>query len=337
MLIGDACCFLGERGKDPLAQKDLMLNFGVATATPPTVPLENKKGGRPLTMKETLDKVGGFKNSIINQERLRLVFGFSDLVEATNNKQTGVVLGLQNTPSDAEPEALFEAGIRIMAIAYYGQNQYGSGFANAEIGLTEDGRNLIRRYAEAGMIIDVSHAGHQTMIDAISFIEENRIDCQIMASHGGCVSVSHHLRNISDEAMKGIIRLEGVVGITTITFNLDERDNSINPFIRHLSHALKICGENNVCIGTDSVYVKRTLKEAEEGIKKLRPWLDPLDIQGIRYPENIYEGPDLMQKIYKDLRDEAGFTDPYIGFVQGHFTNDQIKQIIGQNMFDFFH
>lgn len=329
MLYGDACCFLNKRGENPLTQKKLKLNFGVVTATPPTKLSEDKKSSRPLTMEETLDAVQSFKGITINQERLRLVRGFSDLGDAIAKGQTGVVLGLQNAPLDADPQALFDAEIRIMALAYYGQNQYGSGFANAETGLTEKGRDLIRKCAEVGMIVDFSHVGHQTAIDAISFIKENRIACGVMASHSGCVAEYHHLRNISDEVMKGIVSLGGVVGITTITFNLDERANSISPFIRHLSHALKICGEKNVCIGTDSVYVKRNKEQAEEGIKKLRPWLDPLDIQGIRYPENIYEGQDLMEKLFKAI-------NPSCAFAPIDFSCIATEGMFGKNLLDFF-
>lgn len=336
MVIGDACCFLDERGKDPLAQKNLMLDFGIATATPPTKPLENGKGGRPLTMAETLDAVKKFKDTIISQERLHLVFGLSDLGNAIANKQTGIILGLQNAPTDADPQSLFEAGIRIMSLAYYGQNQYGSGFANTEIGLTEKGRDLIRKCAEVGMIVDFSHVGHQTVDDAISFIEENHLNCKVMASHGGCVAEYHHLRNISDKAMKGIVRLGGVVGITTITFNLDEKGSKISPFIRHLSHAINVCGENNVCIGTDSVYVKRDRKQAEEGIKRLRTWLDPLDIQGIRYPENIYEGPKLMSDICASIMAPNISTLLVFPGYTEHGRVPNVNGVMGQNLLNFF-
>lgn len=328
----DSCCFLNRRGRPPIVEDGLDLNLAVVTATPPTIPSEDKKSSRPLTMEETINKIKEFKDVIASQPRLRLVFSYADLRDAIANKQVGIVLGLQNAPAYANPKALFEAGVRIMSLAYYGQNSYGSGFLNGGIGLTNLGRNLVRRCASARMIIDLSHVGHQTALDTIAFIKENNLDCRVMASHSGCVRECHHMRNILDDVMKGIVDLGGVVGITTITFNLDEKNNEASPFIKHLLHAIEICGEKNVCIGTDSVYAKRTLEEAEEGIKILRPWLDPLDIQGIRYPENIYEGPDLMGKIYETLILPGdplfgGFTDLPRSF---------IERVMGENLLNFF-
>lgn len=332
MFYADSCCFVNRRGKSPIAKDDLMLNFGIVTATPPTLPSENGKGGRPLSMKETLDKTKEFKDVIASQSRLRLVLSRSDLTNAIANKQVGIVLGLQNAPADANPKALFDVGIRIMSLAYYEENDLGSGFLNGGLKLKKFGEEVIIKCAESGIIIDLSHVGHQTALDTLSFIKKNRLNCRIMASHGGCAARYHHPRNILDETMRGIVDLGGVVGITTITFNLDEEKNNAGPFIRHLSHAIKVCGEKNVCIGTDSVYAKRTPGEAEEGIKMLRPWLDPLDIQGIRYPENICEGPDLMEKIYTALTLPGdplfgGFTD---------FSDSVTEGVMGKNLLNFF-
>lgn len=283
-------------------------------------------------MSETLEKVQEFKKMIADQPRLRLVLNRADLKKAVADEKIAVVLGLQNTPTGVDPEALFEAGIRIMSPAYYEENDLGSGFLNGGIKLKKFGEEVIIKCAESGIIIDLSHVGHQTALDTIAFIKKNRLDCQIMASHIGCVSEYHHTRNILDETMRGIVDLGGVVGITTITFNLDEKDNKVSSFIRHLLHEIKVCGEKNVCIGTDSVYTKRTPEEAEEGIKRLQPRLDPLDIQGIRYPENIYEGPDLMEKIYEILTIQGdplfgGFTD---------FSNSVIEGVMGKNLLNFF-
>ena len=331
IFFGDALAFIGPRGPKIVVDPDIRLNLGLLTATPPLT-LSSDEKVRPLTMEETLQKVEEFKKMISNQPRLSLVLDKSDLKKAVADKKTAIVLGLQNAPTDVNPQAIFEAGIRVMSLSYYEENDLGSGFLNGGVGLKDLGRKIIEKCSESGIIIDLSHVGHQTAMDAISFIKESRLACRVMASHGGCVVEYHHMRNILDDTMRGIVELGGVVGITTITFNLDERDNKAGSFLKHLSHAIKVCGEDNVVIGTDSVYVKRTVEEAKEGIKMLAPRLDKLGIQGIRHPENIYEGPKLMEKINNKICDNSSFADLYLGFVKGLFTSDQRQKVMGQNL-----
>ena len=335
MFYADALGFLGKRGGPIVVEDGLKLNLVHLTATPPVI-LESDEKVRPLNMEETFQKVEEFKNMISSQPRLRLVLNKADLKKTIADEKIAVVLGLQNAPTNVNPQALFDVGIRVMSLAYYGKNELATGFANGDINLEDLGRKVIKHCAESGIIIDLSHVGYQATLDAISFIKENRLDCRVMASHGGCVVEYHHMRNILDDTMRDIVELGGVVGITTITFNLDEHDNGVRPFLKHLSHAIKVCGEDNVVIGTDSVYVKRTAEEAKKGIEMLAPRLDKLGIQGIRYPENIYEGPKLMEKINNKIYDNSSFADLYLGFVKGLFTSDQRQKVMGQNLLNFF-
>lgn len=328
MFYADALGFLGKRGGPIVVKDGLKLDLVHLTATPP-VTLSNDEKVRPLTMEETLQKVEEFKKMISDQLRLRLVLNKADLTKAIADEKIAVVLGLQNVSTGVDPQALFDAGIRIMSLAYYEENALGSGFLNGGIPLKGYGKKIISDCAKSRIIIDFSHVGHQTALDALHFIKENRLDCRVMASHSGCVAEYHHMRNILDDTMRGIVELGGVVGITTITFNLDEWDNEASSFEKHLSHAIKVCGENNVVIGTDSVYVERTIEEAKEGIKMLAPRLDKLGIQGIRHPENIYEGPELMGKLYKTLNLKCALASI-------DFSYETMNGVFGKNLLNFF-
>ena len=236
MFYGDANAFLVKRRGGPIVDigKDVMLDFCLTTAAPPFT-LSSDMELRPLTMVETLEKIAEFKTMIAGQSRLQLVLNAKDLSKAIRDGKIGVILGLQNTPSDVNPQALFDAGIRVMTLAYYEENDLGSGFLNGGIGLKELGKKVVKQCAESMIIVDLSHVGHKTSLDTLSFIKENRLNCRIMASHSGCVSEYHHMRNILDDTIRGIVDLGGVVGITTITFNLAEKSKkAARSFINHL-------------------------------------------------------------------------------------------------------
>ena len=339
MLHGDANAFFNKKRGGPIIDvgQDLKLNFCLTTAAPPFT-LSPDQAVRPLTMTETLQKIEEFKSMIAGQSRLRLVLNRNDLKKAILDGKIGVVLGLQNTPSGVNPQTLFDAGIRVMALAYYEENDIGSGFLNGGIKLKKFGEKVIVKCADIGMIIDFSHVGHQTALDSLFFIKTEGLSCRVMASHSGCVSRYHHMRNILDKTMTGIVNLGGVVGITTITFNLAEfnpkkKKSEVCNFLNHLEYAVKICGPNSIVIGSDAIYGNRTKEEGEEEMKKLAPRADPLDLQGIRFPENIYEGAGLLKKINEDLEISIyPHVQPALHDIDPKF----IEGIMGKNLFNFF-
>ena len=331
MLYGDANAVLKEKRSDRYVNigSNLKLNFCLTTAAPP-LKLSDKEV-ELLTMSETLGGIVEFKSIIAEQPQLQLVLNRKDLSKFVSDGKIGVILGLQNTPIDVDPQALFKAGVRVMCLAYYEENPLGSGFLNWGIGLKSLGRKFIEKCADVGMVIDLSHVGYQTALDTLVFIKKSRLNCRVMASHSGCVAVYPHMRNITDDLMKKIVDLGGVVGITSVTFNLDQRDNTINPFLEHLKHAIEVCGKENVVIGSDAIYGERTPEEGQEDMKKIAPRADPLGIQGIRYPETIYEGPKLMRKI------SDGISDLYTHNSEWSvFDPDEVERIMGKNLLNFF-
>lgn len=334
MLFVDANAFLGKSRGGPIdISSDTLLDFCIATASPPFT-LPPNQVVRPLTMAETLEKIHQFKTMISEQSRLSLVLNRDDLIKARVGGKIGVVLGLQNTPSGVNVRNLFEAGVRVMALAYYEENDLGSGFLNGGIGLKNFGEEVVEQCAMNGIIMDLSHVGHQTALDTLSFIKTYALNCHIMASHSGCVSKYHHMRNILDKTMRGIVELGGMVGITTITFNLSEGSKKIvGSFINHLEHMVQICGNNSVVIGTDAIYGIRTPEEGRKEMEILAPRADPLNLQGIRFPETIYEGPKLMKKIYEDL---TASIYPYTSFALHDLSHDVVEGVMGKNLLNFF-
>ena len=261
--LADGMGFLGERDGPIVVEKGLKLNLVHLTAIPPWIP----------TMEETLVEIDKFKKMIESQPRLRLVLNQKDLLSVTADKKIGVVLGMQNTPKDSvEVECLSvlrlkEVGVRIIAPCYDKQNILGSGWLNSDIGLSDEGRRFIRDCARAGMIVDLSHSGHRMARDIISYAKEGDYTPKIMASHGGCYRHYHHFRNLPDDVLKDVSELGGVVGISTLTFTNHRVNNSVFPFKDHLNHAINLCGEDSVCIGSDDLYITRDTEEQLESLR----------------------------------------------------------------------
>lgn len=295
MFFADAMGFLNFPGQSPVADKDLRLDLVHVTSVKPWL----------KTMEEVLIDHGNFKRIVEEQSKLFVIRSKEDLVRLNSSTglfpKTGVLMGMQNTPQDPEVKVLFEADIRVITPAYQGENDLGSGWINAGIGLKTKGVDFVRACAKYGIILDLSHLGHQMARDIIKIVKEEKLFLSVMASHGGCYSQYHHMRNLPDDVLVGVANIGGVVGVALLTFVLDEErgeDDVHRLFLKHLSWALKICGEGAIVIGSDAPYVNEDLAVAKEKFLALLPRLDPNGTLGARFPEYITTGPDLMKAVY---------------------------------------
>lgn len=319
MFYADSLGFLGSRGGPIVVEDGLKLNLVHLTAVPPWI----------TTMKETWEEIEKFKKMICGQPRLRLVTNQKELSSAVADKKVGVVLGMQNTPRDIlnfdVMSVIKRAGVRIICPCYDKQNDLGSGWLNADTGLTtEKGKLFLEDCANNDIIVDLSHSGHKMARDIISHKKKGELRFNLMASHGGCYPKYHHFRNLPDDVLKAVAELEGVVGISTLTFTNDEHDNSVFPFKNHLNHAINLCGTDSVCVGSDDLYITRDIEEVRKQFEVMSKKLDPLGTQGARFPENPIEimGPDMMEKLYK--------------FCQPYFPEKTVQNVFGQNLLNFF-
>ena len=95
-----------------------------------------------------------------------------DLQAAKEYGKLGVILGLQNTAAIEEDLELIPVlkgmGLRVMQLTYNERNYVGDGcFERVDAGLTRFGIEVIKRMNEHGLVIDLSHAGPQTTVEAI--------------------------------------------------------------------------------------------------------------------------------------------------------------------------
>jgi len=156
-----------------------------------------------------------------------------------------------------------------MALAFNGPTEYGCGFTSeGGAGLTKQGRKLIEWMAWCGIILDLSHAGKQTAYDSLEFIEREKLNVIPMVSHIGCDAVFKHHRNFSDDILSGIAHLHGYVGIYTINFFLSKKHTNdtgyLDAICKHIVHAISVCGDNLVGIGSGCSYTNMTMEEARQ-------------------------------------------------------------------------
>ncbi len=222
-------------------------------------------------------------------------------LECCDDNVTKILLGLHHPPTDYKRSALKilrDYGIISTTLAFELDNIYGGGFANSKTPLSKRGIKLIKDLGKNGIIVDLSHSGHQTAIDVMNLIKGG-VKTSVMASHTGSYEVYNHNRNLPDQVLKDIADAGGVIGVYCLTFGLHESDDTLEPFYNHLQHIINICGEDAVCIGTDSVYECQNLEALKQWSRDNIKLLDPRGNFKARFPEAAIElnTPNMLEII----------------------------------------
>ena len=175
----------------------------------------------------------------------------ADLRMAERSGRLGIVLGFQDTlPIGDDPERLDEfhrLGVRIVQLTYNVENLVGYGsLAPVDEGLTAFGREVVARLDRLRMLIDLSHCGPRTTLDGIRASAR-----PVSVTHSGCNAVFRHPRNKDDEALRLLAERGGVIGVYLMPFLNPDGPPSSDDVLAHLEHALRICGEDHVGIGSD--------------------------------------------------------------------------------------
>jgi membrane dipeptidase len=119
---------------------------------------------------------------------------------------------------------LFERGMRYLGITWNNSTDWATsakdeterGDSLAFKGLTDFGKEVIRRCNDLGVMVDVSHSGEKTFWDIIDVTEK-----PIIASHSSVYKICPHFRNLKDEQLLAIKENGGVVFVNFYPTYLD--------------------------------------------------------------------------------------------------------------------
>lgn len=146
--------------------------------------------------------------------------------------------------------AAYEAGVRMMHLAYNRRNLIADGcMERADGGLSEFGLDIIREMNRIGIIVDTSHTGRRSTLDAAAASSR-----PVVASHTACRSVYEHPRGKTDEEMKAIAATGGIVGIYQVASFLGPGAN-LRTWLDHVDHAVRVAGARHVAVASDTGYI----------------------------------------------------------------------------------
>lgn len=202
------------------------------------------------------------------QAIMRMIRGYSgqialattaDEVEAIHESGRLVALiGMENSwplGEDLDTVGMWaERGVRYVSITHFGNNQFGGssnpnlaqGDPSEDPGLTELGRGLVSELNDHGVMVDVSHVGKRTMLEAIELSR-----APVMASHSGARGVYDHPRNLDDEQLRAIRDNGGVAQMVAFRRYIGEVDPELAEAERALALEFGFTSRQDFAAATD--------------------------------------------------------------------------------------
>jgi membrane dipeptidase len=156
------------------------------------------------------------------------------------------VEGMQILEGDLKNvDVMYDAGIRIMAPVHFFDNKLGgSAHGISKSGITEFGRQVIKKMEEKRMTIDLAHASPKLIDDVLSMATK-----PVLVSHTGVKGTCDNIRNLSDEHLKKIAANGGLIGIAFFAPAVCGTNAKATALA--IKYTVDLIGINHVALGSD--------------------------------------------------------------------------------------
>ncbi|MEZ2148164.1 dipeptidase [Bradyrhizobium sp. DN5] len=200
----------------------------------------------------TLRTIGAWHKLLRERDDLILVRIAADIRKAKALGKTGIIMHFQGPAPIEDSLDLVDAfkalGVGVMQLAYNVKNRLGDGCEErTDAGLSRFGLQVVERMNQARMIVDCSHTGVRTTMDAIEYSS-----APVIISHANAKSVYPSPRNISDELIKAIAKSGGTIGVVGFPgFVSGDKRPTIDQFIDHIAYMCDLVGTQYITLGID--------------------------------------------------------------------------------------
>ena len=187
-------------------------------------------------------------------DKIILVDGVADIRAAKESGRLAIGFHFQGTEPVgrdlANVGSYYQLGVRWMLMAYNFQNNVGTGCIEAQkndLGISRFGKDLIAEMNRVGMLVDCSHSGYRTTMDAMSLSTKPCI-----FSHSNPRALYDHPRNIRDDQIKMCAQTGGIIGINGVgPFIGEPQEVTVDTMVRHIDHVVQLVGPKHVALGLD--------------------------------------------------------------------------------------
>lgn len=178
-----------------------------------------------------------------------------ELASATAKSKIGGLLSIEGADAlEGRLELLqlcYERGVRFLGLTWNYGNWAADGILEPRNGgLTEAGEQLVRKCHELGVVLDVSHLSTKGFWELSTLAHESQRP--FIASHSNARAICGHVRNLSDEQISDIIKLEGRIGLNFYPpFVTTTKQATAEALLPHIEHFCELGGARHIMMGSD--------------------------------------------------------------------------------------
>lgn len=211
-------------------------------------------------------------------------------------------------------------GFRILGMCYTFANLVGDGCGERRnAGLSFLGRELVAAVNELPMMLDVSHSGHQTSLEAVQLAKRPCV------THANAYAVVANDRNKKDEVLKIVTQKGGVIGLCGLPRSVHHPDPTLAHMLDHLDYLVTTMGADHVGLGLDYV----------EGYKDAGIVLPQSRRNRTLRPDIFGSVDDFLNQPYprglEDIRKAGNLTQ---GMCDRGYSDENVKCVLGKSWLD---
>ena len=201
---------------------------------------------------ETMDALVGW-NDLAREaaDVMLLARSGADIDAAVATDRVAVVLGTQNSSLFNDRigfvEHFWNLGVRIVQLTYNIQNAIGAScYEPVDTGLSRFGHEVVEEMNRVGMLVDLSHVGERTSLEAIEASSR-----PVAINHANARSVFDHPRNKGEEVLRALVERGGVLGVCTYNNIAGEYAATLDGSAELVARHVELLGIDHVAYGSD--------------------------------------------------------------------------------------
>ena len=253
---------------------------------------------------------------------------YNDIEIANSENKTAIFFGFQNCSPIEDDISLIEKvhllGCRFMQLTYNNQSLLATGcYEQNDSGVTNFGREAIKEMNRVGVVIDMSHSGEKSTLDAIEVSEK-----PIAITHAKPSFWHPAKRNKSSELLKILAQKNGMLGLSLYPHHLKNNTKcTLESFCEMTAKTAEIMGVKNIGIGSDLC-----LNQPDTVVEWMRngTWS-----KNRNYGEGSKKKPG-FPKQPEWFSDARGFKNLEDGLRKIGFSEKETNGILGNNWYNFY-
>jgi membrane dipeptidase len=280
-----------------------------------------------------------------NPDKIVITKTWKQLQRAIKDKKLAAMFGVEGghmIENDLDKlDRLYDRGTRYMTLTWNNSTTWATSaldettkqdsLARTHKGLTDFGKQVIKRMNDLGMLVDLSHVGEQTFWDAI-----NATTKPVLVSHSNAFTICPIFRNLKDEQIKAVGRNGGVIHLNYYSGFIDSSFKTKETLFSH-AHIKELDSLKQSGIQAEYALTMLAEKYASE-VQASRPplsmLLDHLDyIVKLAGVDHVGLGSDFdgINSMPQQLDDVTSYPLITKALLEKGYSKKSVKKILGGN------